>query len=372
MLKLLGWCGAGLFMTTIAHAQTATETVNLGDLMIVGQSDTLNIGTGFYQTGEPYVAWRFVSDFSQLNGTSFPTSGSTRVGFRTPSGQPLSSLEVRAINGRSAPGSNVAGLTFAAPFETDPLVSATIGFVITQGGALGGNTGVYAGATLEFFTASDLPERPIATGLLDATAPAIDVDLGFVALDGDAVAFAVDDQAGAWGDPTLVIYTSDGSPVTFVDEVGVFFELADFNDPVGTVFTVSPDVPSVEADGSLGFRRFGPGEYAVAVMNDLDGEDGPFGAIGDNTIAVDGIVTINNTVAAVPMDAINNDPNGVGWIRFAVGARAADFNSDGVEDGADVTGFVGATESGAADFNDDGATDFFDVAAFLDAFDTGG
>ncbi|MEN1705754.1 MAG: hypothetical protein AAGJ54_09635 [Planctomycetota bacterium] len=370
MSKLLGLCAAGLFASSIAQAQVATETVNLGDLSISGAGDTISVGTGFFHPGEPFVAWRFVSDFSQLNDTSFPVSTGVRVGFRTLVGAPLSSLEVQAINGNSRPGSDVQGLTLAAPFDSDPLASASINFVIDIAGP-NDDVGVFADATLELFTASDLPEAPIATGLLDASAPDIDVDLGFVALDGDAVEFAADDQSGTWGDPTLVIYTSDGTPLTFVDDGFVFFEIESFQDLGAEAFVVSPDVADIQADGSVGFRRFGPGEYAVAVMNDLDGQNGPFGAEGDNTIPVDAIVAINDAVAVVPIDAINGDPNRVGWIKFTVGARAADFNSDGVADADDVVDFLSAADAGAADFNDDGSTDVFDLLAFLKTFDAG-
>ncbi|MEN0021629.1 MAG: hypothetical protein AAF747_12200, partial [Planctomycetota bacterium] len=69
----------------------------------------------------------------------------------------------------------------------------------------------------------------------------------------------------------------------------------------------------------------------------------------------------------VPMEAINGDLNRVGWISFSIGARAADFNFDGVVDADDVLDFLNAFDSGIGDFNADDALDYFDIADLLRA-----
>ena len=200
MRELIGVGVIGAFsIASGALAQTATSTVDLGDFAIQGFDGSVEISTAGLPTGEVYAAWRLITDFSQLNDTSFPVSNLVRVSFQGPSGT-LISPRIGPVNGFNNPGRDVLGLTHLGFFNTDPASFASVDMVIEQGGATPSVSGVYENATLEFFTLSDIPESPIQSAPLVPTAPDIEFDLGFVAVDGDAISFATDDSGGAWSD----------------------------------------------------------------------------------------------------------------------------------------------------------------------------
>ena len=97
-------------------------------------------------------------------------------------------------------------------------------------------------------------------------------------------------------------------------------------------------------------------------MDDFDDiNPNGFDAVGDNPIGADAIVYVNTAVGVVPQGVVNGNPNLVGWLRFAVGARQPDFNIDGDANANDVLDPLETIENGSGDYNADGAADFFEV-----------
>ncbi|MEM9560406.1 MAG: hypothetical protein AAF995_08870 [Planctomycetota bacterium] len=294
-----------------ASAQTASETINLGDIAALGADGFFTSGQGIAQIdtsgldfGQNFVAWRVRSDWSSIGGGSFSSESSVFLG--DPSVFQLITPAVAAVNG-VADANPVNGLTFAGGFNAGNAPALPLIDVVFDSGVFGDAN--FNNSTLELFTASDLPSTVINPGARSANAPANFVDLGTIANVGDS--FSINTFASTF-DTEIGVYAADGTLISNNDDAGGTLQ-SEVNFGGGV---------SVAPDGTISFAEFGAGEYFIAVseFDTLFGDDFDVAGGLEDGEAFDVFIEANGVTgeSSIALDLANGIDDGVAYFRFEI------------------------------------------------------
>ena len=118
-----------------ASAQTASETINLGDIAALGADGFFTSGQGIAQIdtsgldfGQNFVAWRVRSDWSSIGGGSFSNESSVFLG--DPSVFQLITPAVAAVNGVA--DANPVKVTLEDPVSTFSIDVDTASYAVVR------------------------------------------------------------------------------------------------------------------------------------------------------------------------------------------------------------------------------------------------
>ena len=286
-----------------ASAQTASETINLGNILIDGET-IVQLDTSGLDFGQNFVAWRVRGDWSVAGGDPFSNEASAFLG--DPSVFQLITPSVGAVNAAGT-GDPVAGLTFAAGFNAGVAPALPLIDVVLNGGGFGSAN--YNNSTLELFTASDLPTTFVDPGARSANAPASFVDLGTIANVGDT--FSIN-SFGSSFDTEIGVYAADGTLIGNNDDAGGTLQ-SEVN--FGGGIDVAPD-------GTISFTQFGAGEYFIAgsEFDTLFGEDFDVAGGLEDGEAFDVFIEANGVTgeSSIALDLANGIDDGVAYFRFEI------------------------------------------------------
>ena len=296
----------------VAVAQTPSETINVGDIFTSGADGFFTPGIGFVGVdtsgldfSQNFVAWRLTSDWAAFSGDPFSSEAS--MGLGDPNTFLFAAPTPAASNGADD-GLPVPGLTFAGGFNAGVAPALPSYDVVANSGVFGDAD--FTNTVLELFAASDLPSNTIAPGALSPNAPAMAIDLGVVAIEGDS--FSVDTLASSF-DSELAVYAADGTLVAQNDD-----------EPGGELqsqVTIGNGV-SVAPDGSLSLQTLGAGEYILAVSEFDSIFDTDFAIVDglEDLEAFDVLVNVNGVLgqSSIERDLANGIDNGIAFFSFTI------------------------------------------------------
>lgn len=250
----------GAATAATASGQVASQTFNLGDLLVSGETITPLDLTGV--SGD-FVAFRVTTDWSVAAGDPWSTESS--VFFGDPGTFTIIS-DVAGGQQAENDGDPVPGLRFLGGFDVNPAGLSAVDFVANSGGFGDAN---FDNTVIEWFQESDLSPAPtFQPGPASPNAPTSNVmDLGVI---GGPGSNPVIDTFGS--DPTdteLALYAEDGTLLDSNDDAGGTLQSEVSGGGGGGV--------SFGSDGTVFFGGggLGPGVYYVALSEfDADfGED---------------------------------------------------------------------------------------------------